>query len=1173
MADEANMNNNPSDEEKEKEVEEESSPSTNQENDPHQQQQLEGPPSPTIEESSSLRKDRGESTHTTSRNGDPQQPPKEKEGEEEKEERAQASFEEVQEDQKGVDLLRDPLDERTYGRRIASWFARHYPTLYGLTPSPYKPSVETAWIFFEHTTLERYIVDENDAAIAAARSAAGISKQEQFKRLFHRGERQLHIAEPGEATFRTKLYSPLTTPLSQLGDFGLGFGIYFATLRDLAFLILLGGILSIPNIVYFASDEYSTGQNDLSVLLRGSAICLDRSWVACPTCAQRDFDSAAAGTYKVERFVLGPWDAIRNEQGRGFYWNVTEYLNWADGSPSSRAGEDAILLDGLISTTIPEESRISLSATGGYLLDGVNITERLGYTPLWCGYEAISDCYLDLYPLIEYKHKKGLDPEEVLATVTNIRPGDVDFVQTGFALKNNCDGATRNQGFINYGTILVLMFGTIYAWFRFKRIEIAFDEDEQTAQDYSVAVRNPPPDASDPNEWKVFFERALQIDAEKGAKVSNPKVTVCTIDVDNEVLLGYLIQRREILQEIQLVLPPEAEITHENIAREAAKAGFKKICGFLPSSKLPAMFRRLLDVERQIKEYFEVTKERPATAHVFLTFETEAAQRQVLSQSSVGSMKAKRNDVSSVPKHYLFRGKHVLDLREPDEPSSIRWQELDTTVTSVYARKAFTSLATFGFVTVAFYIIQALYNSGQAWIASIVTTIFTSAFGTVAKVLMGFEKHKSETSRQKWLFVKVAAFNILVTTVLLALITPFQATLDPAEKSLQGLLPAVSKLFWSQITVAPVLQILDIGGNIQRHILAPRAKTQVEMNMFMRGTPVNLAERFAQMIKFLFMTLWYCSVYPGVFFLGSLALIITYFVDRFSLMRSWSRSAQVGAEIADFARNLFIPCAICLMSVVSAYFWSGFPYDNLCLDENATLPGYYNGDYNLTLGANNFVVFGIPVYQAGGDPILVSVTPDDEVYKFCNQDLRAYTDLSFPALPGYQPEGAEWMTAEQEKVVSAHGWTSLVVLMVFVLFISAAVVIALRRRFFSGYVPRGSNQNIDYSDVDAIGSYIPQISSPLTMYPLLLCCTKDIDKQHFNWEDKDHPHSAYEITRDVAKILGTNDEHSEFFAQVKHWPKPKSAQTVIDESAEEQHDTGDESVVLHGQKILQVATL
>jgi hypothetical protein len=135
------------------------------------------------------------------------------------------------------------------------------------------------------------------------------------------------------------------------------------------------------------------------------------------------------------------------------------------------------------------------------------------------------------------------------------------------------------------------------------------------------------------------------------------------------------------------------------------------------------------------------------------------------------------------------------------------------------------------------------------------TTLFTSVFPIVASSLMNFEHHRSESSRQKWLFIKASLFNVLMTAVLITLINLFVATLDPQGRQHSWSYYCCLRAIFSQIGLSPVLQMLDIAGFVSRHIQAPRAKTQEEMNMMMLGTQDNLAERYANMIKFLFLVL------------------------------------------------------------------------------------------------------------------------------------------------------------------------------------------------------------------------------------------------------------------------------------------------------------------------------
>ncbi len=62
---------------------------------------------------------------------------------------------------------------------------------------------------------------------------------------------------------------------------------------------------------------------------------------------------------------------------------------------------------------------------------------------------------------------------------------------------------------------------------------------EQTAQDYSIVVKDPNPDATDPEEWRTFFEAHFG------------PVTYVTVALNNGELLKALATRRGILEKIK----------------------------------------------------------------------------------------------------------------------------------------------------------------------------------------------------------------------------------------------------------------------------------------------------------------------------------------------------------------------------------------------------------------------------------------------------------------------------------------------------------------------------------------------------------------------------------------------------------------------------------------------
>lgn len=123
-----------------------------------------------------------------------------------------------------------------------------------------------AWAYYEHITLARYFID-----------ARG-------------NDRKKTRAEPGEIERETALYEPFTTPESDLNAWGIGVGLYFSTLRVVAVILIVAGLINIPSILYYAGPEYSDGQNGLTVFsLTGSAVCTSTEWVVCSDCPEDEW--------------------------------------------------------------------------------------------------------------------------------------------------------------------------------------------------------------------------------------------------------------------------------------------------------------------------------------------------------------------------------------------------------------------------------------------------------------------------------------------------------------------------------------------------------------------------------------------------------------------------------------------------------------------------------------------------------------------------------------------------------------------------------------------------------------------------------------------------------------------------------------------------------------------
>lgn len=168
-------------------------------------------------------------------------------------------------------IFDDEPRHMTLSRRLArhlssySWYNPH------LTSSdPNRPNIDQAHAFFEHYTLARYLVPQQ--------------QQDEVE--------YLQKAEPGERKRPTRLYSVIDTTEPDLSDFGLGVGVYFFTLKSLAIIMFLAGIINAPTLMYYSSNAYSNAHDSMHLRsLRTSAICTDSTWVPCPTCTKEQWDA------------------------------------------------------------------------------------------------------------------------------------------------------------------------------------------------------------------------------------------------------------------------------------------------------------------------------------------------------------------------------------------------------------------------------------------------------------------------------------------------------------------------------------------------------------------------------------------------------------------------------------------------------------------------------------------------------------------------------------------------------------------------------------------------------------------------------------------------------------------------------------------------------------------
>lgn len=873
-----------------------------------------------------------------------------------------------------------------------------------------KPDIAKAWHYFEYVTLPRYIdtnPGENNPSLWENCKYA-------IKLYFNSvdDDKQLTNAAAGESRFHTRLYSPLTTPTSQIGDFGLGIGIFLATTRKVSLMLFIAGLLSLPNLYYYASEEYSDRQPGVNILAKGSAICTRQKLVPCPTCTQTNF--------------------TRNR----------------------------------------------------------------------------------------------MDDRLVLGTLVNEDNTQTPKTTLYFAVKNDCEGAKLAEGIVSLVVTLFIFIYMINLRRNQRVVEKSLDEDEQTARDYSVVISNPPSDADDPLEWESFF-------AKFGVECAT-----CTIAISNDFLLEILRERKEIIYKLESILAPGTPKDDLNLARIAAdieakwtyqehvKSLFFRIFGVY--NDVPSLYAKLIVLKAKIKGLAQL--DYPVT-RVFISFQTESMKHKILEEFSIGQVNFIFNNTpESYPKQeILFRSKFLLDVQQAEEPSTVRWTNLNTPllkfIKGLLISMTYTILMLAAAVVVAYYV-----SDHYPFYIPYLISIFNLFAKSFTRFITTFESHSFESSKQITTFVKGTLFTFSSTFLIIKYITPFATTITVGRSHL--IYTLYKTLIFDAIATVS-LQLFDPIGNFSRHYLALRAPDQESMNAKFRGMYYDMADRYVNMWKALFLVLCYGSIFPMLYFLSSAIFFFFSFVDRFSIMRTWYRAPKFGPHIAECSRLHITSLALILMVVTTSAAWAGFPYDDLCeaKDTDTIIAGTYAVDPNLI------------AVRGTTNSSRLEIFSNATQYKFCIQDFERLS--KFPYIPSFQPDGFHWMSNQQEIVCAIWGWISVVSIIFFSLRYCLVVFPIIWRFWFGGYKPVTVDQGISYSEMiskhhlqhekdDASVSrkifvhdaYIPLVDSDYFSFPLLACYDANGEIAYGNLQDylsNQATVGGFNLVHDASNVLNMPD--------------------------------------------------
>jgi len=489
-------------------------------------------------------------------------------------------------------------------------------------------------------------------------------------------------------------------------------------------------------------------------------------------------------------------------------------------------------------------------------------------------------------------------------------------------------------------------------------------------------------------------------------------------------------------------------------------------------------------------------------ASVFVTFQEQAQQQRVLDFLVLPTLRKRL-----LNKKYRYEGV-ILNVVEPAEPSAIHWHDLNTSNIVRAVQVFFTTLVSFALIVGGGFVITHARKTSPA-LASFAITCFNLITPRVVSMFTSFESHPDAASAAASEYVKITALRWTNTAIVTTFITPFTFTLQDGEGS--GLLDWVYAMYTFDLLTGPILQLTDIFGNLSRHVFAPRQNDQRQMNLKFKPGQVNIGERYTNVTRIFFFTLFYSSLFPVGFFFAAIIFFMAYWLDKFSILRSYEQGPKVGTTVSKMS-NLFLLLCLGIYVIMTSYNFLQFPFDNAC-DTGNSVDDSYHGTWTLIESQDE-----------------VTLTDSNAEHGFCSQNLLRKFTVS--PLPSLVLDHNEWMNSSQQTFSQIFVWVMIGILILIVATIVLWTVSkAIYTLFFRDFKVSKTLDDRRFEDVEEIRGYVPQIVVNGYIYPFLLCDIGQIDNDIIGWSDAYSTYDAHNLIYDVPKVAAAklgNDSKSSF---------------------------------------------
>ncbi len=284
----------------------------------------------------------------------------------------------------------------------------------------------------------------------------------------------------------------------------------------------------------------------------------------------------------------------------------------------------------------------------------------------------------------------------------------------------------------------------------------------------------------------------------------------------------------------------------------------------------------------------------------------------------------------SQPGHDAFYNGSVLNVKEAHEPTDVIYEFSDCSKLYKYFTWSFSGFMCVVMMIVAFYIVNSLLDGNPDGVAGpVAISIINVVLPPIMKYLTMFvEIHYANASRQSSLLLKLVVVRCVNAALLIYIATPFWETFS------QGRIAAIQNTLLADAIFIPLIRFFDPYRILNRWYFARYAETQSALNDLYRSEEWTLAERYTDIIKSIFLALFYNAVLPSGLFISSFTVASVWCLDKYSLFRHWRRPPLFNESLSVIS-FYFLMIALWVHFTMTRIYFANWPYSGLYQNESA----------------------------------------------------------------------------------------------------------------------------------------------------------------------------------------------------------------------------------------------